>query len=268
MLDCQAGLEVEPVHMGMRKGMTHEEIAQQVALITRDPIGASAPPSVDAVFDRRACIFRPYPRDDDSDEERAPEAEDDLALPIPHTIDEMREDADDTETRTYTARRVVDRAKRKMMGGGEDCWGPFGEVASTGDERDDRVRGSHAGTSHRSMVVRQLRLRPPSSAVLQEEVAHRGTPADTGEPARAEEEVMTMTAVEGEVAAAEEEVPAVATGVEKVPAAARVEGGIAAAMEGEEKVAPPTVVSDVHMEHDSANSTKAVTMSRNTLCSS
>ncbi|GBG61562.1 hypothetical protein CBR_g22359 [Chara braunii] len=77
MLDCQAGLELEPVRTGTRRGMTDEEIARQVALITRDPIGASAPPLADAVFDRRACIFRPYPRDDDSDEEPIPEAADD-----------------------------------------------------------------------------------------------------------------------------------------------------------------------------------------------
>ncbi|GBG91106.1 hypothetical protein CBR_g51910 [Chara braunii] len=52
MLDCQAGLEVEPVRMGTRQGMTAAEIAEQVALITRDPIGSSAPPSADAVFER------------------------------------------------------------------------------------------------------------------------------------------------------------------------------------------------------------------------
>ncbi|GBG64987.1 hypothetical protein CBR_g48736 [Chara braunii] len=43
MLDCQAGLELEPVRTGTRRGMTPEEIARQVALITRDPIGAIPP---------------------------------------------------------------------------------------------------------------------------------------------------------------------------------------------------------------------------------
>ncbi|GBG91718.1 hypothetical protein CBR_g53532 [Chara braunii] len=307
MLDCQARLEEEPVRMGTRKGMPQEEIAQQVALIMRDPIRASAPPSADAVFDRRACIFRPYTRDDDSNEERAPEAADDLALPIPPEIDETHEDPDNVETRTYTTRRVADRAEREMMGGDEDCWGPFGEVASIGDVRDDRVRGSHAGTSRaeagmrtptpmrqassippppapspappshvsplqpattaaemeelasslpqhglqqRSTVLRQLRLQSSSPGVLQEEVGHRATQADWGGPARAEEEVTTAVVVEGEVAAVEEEVLAVATGEEEVPVGAAVEGEIEAAAEGEEEVALAAVVSDFDMEHD------------------
>ncbi|GBG62424.1 hypothetical protein CBR_g30377 [Chara braunii] len=132
MLDCQAGLELEPVRSGTRRGMTEEEIARQVALITRDPIGASAPPSADAVFDRRACIFRPYPREDDSNEEPIPEAADEPALHIPREIDETHEDPDSEETRAHTAQRVTDRAEREMLGGDEDFWGPLGEVASTG----------------------------------------------------------------------------------------------------------------------------------------
>ncbi|GBG66555.1 hypothetical protein CBR_g64825 [Chara braunii] len=132
MLDCQAGLELEPVRSGTCRGMTEEEIARQVALITRDPIGASAPPSAEAVFDRRAWIFRPYPREDDSDEEPVPEAADDPALCIPREIDETHEDPDSEETRAHTARRVADRAEREMLGGDEDFWGPFGEVASMG----------------------------------------------------------------------------------------------------------------------------------------
>ncbi|GBG69970.1 hypothetical protein CBR_g4798 [Chara braunii] len=50
MLDCQAGLELEPVRTGTRRGMTPEEIARQVALISRDPIGVFAPPAAEAVF--------------------------------------------------------------------------------------------------------------------------------------------------------------------------------------------------------------------------
>ncbi|GBG80827.1 hypothetical protein CBR_g31383 [Chara braunii] len=112
-------------------GMTEEEIARQVALITRDSIGASAPPSADVVFDRRACIFRPYPREDDSDEEPVPEAADDPALRIPREIDETHEDPYSKETRAHPARRAADRAEREMLGG-EEFWGPFRKVASTG----------------------------------------------------------------------------------------------------------------------------------------
>ncbi|GBG81051.1 hypothetical protein CBR_g31607 [Chara braunii] len=97
MLDCQAGLELEPVRSGTHRGMAEEEIAHSVALITQDPIRASAPPSADAVFDRRDCIFRPYPREDDSDEEPIPEAADDPALRIPRDIDETHEDPDSKE---------------------------------------------------------------------------------------------------------------------------------------------------------------------------
>ncbi|GBG78858.1 hypothetical protein CBR_g28083 [Chara braunii] len=132
MLDCQAGLKVEPVRSGTHRGMTEEEIARQVALITLDPIEASAPPSADAVFGRRACIFRPYPKEDDSDEEPVPEAADDPALCIPREIDETHDDSDDDETRAHTARRAANRADREMLGGEEEFWGPFGKVASTG----------------------------------------------------------------------------------------------------------------------------------------
>ncbi|GBG74557.1 hypothetical protein CBR_g18968 [Chara braunii] len=255
----QQGLEVESVRTGMRKGMTQEEIAQQVALITRDLIGASAPPSADAVFDRRACIFRPYPRDDDSDEERAPEAADDPALPIPPEIDETHEDTDDEETRTYTARQATNRAKREMMGGGEDYLGRFGEVASTSDVRDDKVGGSHVGTSRAEVGIRTptpTRLRSPSPGVLQEEVGHRATLADRGGAARAEEEVTTATMVEGEVAAMEEEVLTVATRDEEVPVGATVEGEIPVAVVGKEEVALAAVVSKVDMEHDGADATR------------
>ncbi|GBG85904.1 hypothetical protein CBR_g40717 [Chara braunii] len=147
MLDRQAGLEVEPVRTGTRQGMTAAEIAEQVALITRDPIRSSAPPSGDAVFERRACIFRAYPRDGDSDEEPTPEGVDDPTLPIPSEIDETHEVANDAEVRTYMAQRAADQAEEEMQGGDEDLWGPFEEVASTGDARADRGGASHADTS-------------------------------------------------------------------------------------------------------------------------
>ncbi|GBG90884.1 hypothetical protein CBR_g51391 [Chara braunii] len=132
MLDCQSGLEVDPVRTGTCRGMTGEEIARQVALITRDPIRASAPPSADVVFGRRACIFCPYPREDDSDEEPVPEAADDPALRMPREIDKTHDDPDSEEARAHTARRAADRADEEMLGGGEEFWGPLGEVASTG----------------------------------------------------------------------------------------------------------------------------------------
>ncbi|GBG59607.1 hypothetical protein CBR_g49871 [Chara braunii] len=149
MLDCQVRLEVELVRTGMRRGMTKEEIARQAALITRDPIEASTPPSADAVFGRRTCIFHPHTREDDSDEELIPEAADDPALLIPREIDETHDDPGDEETRAHTARQAVKRADREMLVGEEEFWGPFGEVVSTGDVCADRGRGSHAGTSSR-----------------------------------------------------------------------------------------------------------------------
>ncbi|GBG65349.1 hypothetical protein CBR_g50711 [Chara braunii] len=217
MLDCVAGLEVEPVRMGTRHEMTAEEIAEQVALnITRDPISSSAPPSADAVFERRACIFRLYPRDDDSDEEPTLGGVDDPALPIPNKI--VPGDVNDAEVRTYTARRAADRAEREMQVGDEDLWGPFGEVASTGDAETEEFASSLPphGLLQRSTVVRQLRLQSPSSRVLQEE---------------------------GVVAAAAQEAPAIWTTGEEVPAYATVEEEVAAA-------APQEAVP---MDHDGAD---------------
>ncbi|GBG64405.1 hypothetical protein CBR_g44289 [Chara braunii] len=77
--------------------------------------------------------------DDDSDDERIPEAADDSAFPIPREIDKTHEDTKDVETRTYTARRAGNFDEMEMTGGDEDRWGPFGEVASTDDVRDERV---------------------------------------------------------------------------------------------------------------------------------
>ncbi|GBG85472.1 hypothetical protein CBR_g40114 [Chara braunii] len=82
MLDAQAGLELEPVRSGTRSGMTEEEIEEQAALITRDPIGSSALPLVESIFGARAAIFRPYPKDDASEDERELEAADDSMLPV------------------------------------------------------------------------------------------------------------------------------------------------------------------------------------------
>ncbi|GBG91613.1 hypothetical protein CBR_g52647 [Chara braunii] len=154
MLDCQAGLELEPVRTGTRKGMTPEEIAHQVALITRDPIGVSAPPAAEAVFGRRASIFRPYPREDDSNEEPVPEAADDPALRIPREIDETHLDREE-DTRAHTTRRDVDRAEREMMGGEEELWGPFGKVASTG--------GTGARVTSPAPMRQESSMPPPSA---------------------------------------------------------------------------------------------------------
>ncbi|GBG41527.1 hypothetical protein CBR_g74503 [Chara braunii] len=228
--------------MGTRRGMTQDKIAQQVALITHDPIqfGASAPPSADAVFDRRACIFRPYPRDDDSDEELIPEAADDPALRIPCEIDETHDYPDDVKTWTHNARRAEDRADREMLGGDEDFWGPFREVAFTSDVRNDRARGSHAGMSRTearmttltptrlessmppplapSLALPVLPLEPATAAVDTEELAsslpQHGLMQRYGvirqlwlrspsPKVLQEEEVPSATPVEGEVAATE-----------------------------------------------------------------
>ncbi|GBG64696.1 hypothetical protein CBR_g46239 [Chara braunii] len=164
MLDCQAGIELELVRTGTRKGMAQEEIAQEVVHITCDPIGASTPPPATAVFELRACIFRPYPRDDDFDDERLPEAANDPALPIPREIDETHADAKDVETRTYTTRRGGDFDEMEMMGENEDRWGLFGEVASTGDVLDERVGGSHARSSRAEVgITTPTATRPQSS---------------------------------------------------------------------------------------------------------
>ncbi|GBG66983.1 hypothetical protein CBR_g74669 [Chara braunii] len=61
MLDAQAGIELDPMRSGMRSSMTPEEIEEQAALISHDPIESSAPPPAESVFGARAAIFRPYP---------------------------------------------------------------------------------------------------------------------------------------------------------------------------------------------------------------
>ncbi|GBG85524.1 hypothetical protein CBR_g40162 [Chara braunii] len=96
-LGAQAGLEVEPVRSGTRSGMAEEEIEEEAALIMRDPIGFSVRPPVESVFGARAAIFRPYPRGDASEEEREPEAANDLVLPVPREIDELHEEGDGVE---------------------------------------------------------------------------------------------------------------------------------------------------------------------------
>ncbi|GBG82539.1 hypothetical protein CBR_g34915 [Chara braunii] len=269
MLDCQAGLELEPVRSGTRRGMTEEEIVRQVALITRDPIGASAPPSADAVFDRRACIFRPYPREDDSDGEPIPEAADDPALCIPREIDEMHEDPDSEETRANTARRGADRVEREMLGGDEDFWGPFGEVASTGGpeahattptptrrdssmppppapspappslvsplQPDREELGSslpQRGLLHRGGTVRQLRLRSPSPGILQEEGAPSAAAVESSVTPAAVPDATISAALEEIAAAAVLEEMATSVLEEAPPVAgggAVVEGPVAAA---------------------------------------
>ncbi|GBG77474.1 hypothetical protein CBR_g23922 [Chara braunii] len=142
MLEAQAGLDVEPVRSGTRSGKTEEEIKEQAALIARDPIGSSAPPLVESVFYARVTIFCPYPRDDDSADERESEVADDPMLPIPREIDELHEGGDVRDERTHTARRAEDQRDMDMMGG-EEFWGSFGgteERSPTAAREDTRPR--------------------------------------------------------------------------------------------------------------------------------
>ncbi|GBG90889.1 hypothetical protein CBR_g51396 [Chara braunii] len=258
-------------NLRLTEGTTDEEIARQVALITRDPIGASTPPSADAVFDRRACIFRPYPREDDSDEEPIPVAADDPALRIPREINETHEDPDSEETRAQTARRAADRAEREMLGGDEDFWGPFGEVASTG--------GPEAEATTPTPTRRDSSMPPPpapspaprspvsplqpdreelGSSLPQHRLLHRGG-AEEGAPlaaavessvapaavpdatiAAAVEEIATASVLEEMAASVLEEDPPAAGGgatVEGQVVAAGGAGGGAAAVEVEVAVA-------------------------------
>ncbi|GBG62784.1 hypothetical protein CBR_g32373 [Chara braunii] len=148
--------------------MTTAEIAEQVALITRDPIRSSAPSSTDAVFERRACISRPYPKDYDLDEEPAPEGVDDPALPIPSEIDETHEEADDVEAETEELTFSL----------------PL------------------HGLLQRLAVVRQLRLRSPSPGVLQEEGDVAAAAQEASGVPTAGEEVPIQATTEEEIAAA------------------------------------------------------------------
>ncbi|GBG89458.1 hypothetical protein CBR_g49249 [Chara braunii] len=145
MLDCQAGLEVEHVRSGTRRGMAEEEIARKVALITWDPIRVSAPPSADVVFGKRAYIFRLYPREDDSDKEPVTEAADNPALRIPCEIGETHEDPNSEETRAHTARRAVDQAEREILGGDEEFW----DSSSSSGGGDGSSSAAGGGTSGR-----------------------------------------------------------------------------------------------------------------------
>ncbi|GBG84418.1 hypothetical protein CBR_g38702 [Chara braunii] len=187
------GLELEPVCSGTRRGMTEEEIARQVALITWDPIGASAPPSSDAVFDRRACIFRPYPREDDSDEETVPEAADDPALRIPREIEETHEDPDSKETRAHCT-------TGGRLGGEGDAGGRGGVLGPIREELGSSL--PEHGLLHRGGAVRQLRLRSPSPGILQEE----GAPS----AATVESSVAPAAVPDATIAATVEEIAAAA----------------------------------------------------------
>ncbi|GBG82445.1 hypothetical protein CBR_g34822 [Chara braunii] len=213
MLDCQAGLEVEPVRTGTSMGMTEEEIVRQVALITRDPIGASSPPSADVVFGRRACINHPYPREDDLDEESVPEAADDPALRIPREIDETHDDLDSEETRAYTARRASATATANTK-----------ELGSALPQR---------GLLYRGGAVRQLRLRSLSPRILQEEGALSAAAVEGGMAPAAVADATIAAAVDEIAAAAAAMLEEMAAALlEEAPAAgggAAVEGQVAAA---------------------------------------
>ncbi|GBG87732.1 hypothetical protein CBR_g45886 [Chara braunii] len=235
LLDCQAGLELEPVRTGTRRGITDEEIARQVALITRDPIGASAPPSADAVFDRRACIFRPYPREDDSDEEPIPDAADDPALLIPREIDETHEDPDSEETRAQTAHQSADRAEREMLGGDEEFWGPFEEGAPSAAAVESSVAPAAVPDATIAAEVEEIAA-AASSSVLEEMAASvlEEDPPAAGGGAAVEGQVAAAggagggaATVEVEVAAAveEEEAPSAAAAEEEIAAQAEVQHG-------------------------------------------
>ncbi|GBG92556.1 hypothetical protein CBR_g55950 [Chara braunii] len=218
MLDCQEGLELEPVRTGTRRGMTDEEIARQVALITRDPIGASAPPSADAVFDRRACIFRRYPRDEDSDEEPIPEAADDPALRIPWEIDETHEDPSSEDTRGGGP------------GGERDAGGRRGLLGPIREELGSSL--PQRGLLQRGGAVRQLRLRSPSPGIGQEEGGSSAAAVESSMAPSAVSDATIAAAVEEIAAASVLEEMAASVLAEDPPAAgggATVEGQVAAA---------------------------------------
>ncbi|GBG83541.1 hypothetical protein CBR_g37257 [Chara braunii] len=209
--------------------------------------------------ERRACIFRSYPWDDDSNEEPTPEGVDDPALPIPSEIDETHEEANDAEVRTYTAWRAADRAEEEMQGGDEDLWGPFGEVASTGDVRPDRGGASHADTTRteagrptpppagRKPAVQPPPAPSPAPPIPVSPLQPTTTQAETEELASSlpPHGVLPRSTVvrqlrlrspspgvlqeEGDVAAAAQEAPAVSTVREEVPTQATTEEEVAAA---------------------------------------
>ncbi|GBG81228.1 hypothetical protein CBR_g31900 [Chara braunii] len=195
--------------------------------------------------------------------------------------------------RTYTTRRRSNRADRDMLGGDEDFWGPFGKVASTGDVRDARVGGSHAGTSRAEVgrptptpTRRESPIRPPPApsptpptpvsplqpattqaeteelatsfpphGLLQRSTVVRKLRLRSPSPGDALEEgdVAATTQEAPTVATTEEEVPAQATTEEEVEGVATVEGEIAAAVEREEEVAAAATLAAVPMDHDDAN---------------
>ncbi|GBG80424.1 hypothetical protein CBR_g30889 [Chara braunii] len=181
MLDAQAGKDVDPVCSGLRSTMTPEEIVEQAALISRDPIGSAAPPPVESVFGARAAIFWPYPRDDASEDERERECADDPAIPIPREIDELHEGGDDSHEgaeRPHTARGAAEQAHTEMMGEEGDILGDFGgfEHSRTAVGRGD-LGSSLCTSGHGSLfsVARQLVLDSPEEGDLEEEGVHSGT---------------------------------------------------------------------------------------------
>ncbi|GBG82291.1 hypothetical protein CBR_g34575 [Chara braunii] len=101
------------------------------------------------------------------------------------------------------------------------------------------------GLLHRSTAIHRLRLRSPSSGVLQEEVGHRALPTNMGGPAVAEVEVTATPTVEVEVAVEEEEIRAVATGEEEVRVGVAVVGEKVDGVDVEERLVQQFVTEEV-----------------------
>ncbi|GBG81861.1 hypothetical protein CBR_g34044 [Chara braunii] len=148
MLDAQAGIELDPVRSGMKSSMTPEEIEEQAAVTSRDPIGCSAPPPTESVFGARVAIFWPYPRDHASGDERERECANDPVLPIPREIDELHEEVEreagvEVDDRAQVEREagveVDDRAQVEREAGVEVDDGAHVE-REAGVEVDDRAQ--------------------------------------------------------------------------------------------------------------------------------
>ncbi|GBG83988.1 hypothetical protein CBR_g37860 [Chara braunii] len=184
IFDAQAGLEVEHVWSGTRSGMTEEEIEEQAALITRDPIRSSGPPAVESVFGARVAIFRPYPREDASNDGRQPEAADDPTLPIPCKIDELHEEGNEDDERAHTAWAVAKQTNIEMMGGKEEFWGSF---------RDMEERSLSTAREHTPPCVTLCEETPAPTTAREEPRPTTTAPGRTTVPITAQEQAPAPT---------------------------------------------------------------------------